>query len=271
MRINEGAKDHVSDSLTVEAALHVRINDIAYTTTLRTPGADRDLVHGLLFTEGIITDAEVPVTFHEIEDPETGYTGCIELTVPGNVSLTNVEGRRSSISTASCGFCGLREPRHIELSGPPLDQSGRFGPARLPGMFRAMKASQPAFNGSGGCHGAAAFTLDGQMLAVFEDIGRHNAVDKVIGRLWKSGALNKATCLLVSGRVSYEIVFKAYRAGVPFIAAVSAPSSMAVNTAQRFGITLMAFCRGSRATVYTNPARVNLSPVSSEMAATPAS
>ena len=271
MRIDGGAENHVSDSLTMEAALHVKVNGLAYTTTLRTPGADRDLVHGLLFTEGIITDAEVPVTFREIEDPETGHIGCIELTVPGDVSLTNVEGRRSSISTASCGFCGLREPRHIELSGPPLDQGGCFDPARLPAMFRAMRASQPAFNSSGGCHGAAAFTLDGVMLAVFEDIGRHNAVDKVIGRLWKSGALDTAHCLLVSGRVSYEIVYKAYRAGVPFIAAVSAPSSMAVNTAKRFGITLMAFCRGTRVTIYANPQRINLSPAASEMASSPIS
>jgi FdhD protein len=121
-----------------------------------------------------------------------------------------------------------------------------------------MNASQVAFRQSGGTHAAAAFTFQGEMLCSMEDIGRHNAVDKVIGDLILSGRLNQASCLTVSGRVSYEIVIKCFKARIPFLAAVSAPSSLAVDYAKELGITLFAFCREKRATCYSHPYRTKI-------------
>ena len=123
-------------------------------------------------------------------------------------------------------------------------------------MFRQMNSNQDTFRQSGGSHASAAFTKEGEMLTIREDIGRHNAVDKVIGSLLYSGKLDLARCMTVSGRISYEIVSKCYAAGIPFLAAVSAPSSMAVDMAEKMGITLLAFCRESKLTAYSNTERL---------------
>ena len=122
-------------------------------------------------------------------------------------------------------------------------------------MMAAMRAGQLAFQATGGSHAAAAFTLDGELLALYEDIGRHNAVDKVVGALVSEDRLARARVFAVSGRLSYEIVFKAFHARIPFLLSVSAPSSMAVEMAQQFGLTLVAYCREDRATVYSRAER----------------
>jgi len=119
-----------------------------------------------------------------------------------------------------------------------------------------MRAQQKAFDASGGSHASAAFSIDGELLAVKEDIGRHNAVDKVIGELIESKTLDRASCLLVSGRISYEIVAKAFMARIPFLAAVSAPSSLAVETAESMGICIIGFCRNGKATAYSVQSRI---------------
>ena len=257
-RVDNGQVESVTDHLTAEAALQLRINGIPFTTTLRTPGHDHELARGLLFTEDIVTAAETPMAFVETPDHETGVTACLDIEVEPAKLKAEFANHRAHIASSSCGLCGTRELKDIEVYGtaislrqtPPLDLQ------RIPAMLDAVRESQSAFNTTGGCHAAAAFAGDGRMLLTREDIGRHNAVDKVIGALIAEQSLAHATTLLVSGRVSYEIIMKSYRAAFPILLAVSAPSSFAVESANRFGITLVAFCRDTRATVYTHPERI---------------
>ncbi len=139
----------------------------------------------------------------------------------------------------------------LTLEGERIQPGSALPITLIPTMFEQMAAEQKVFKSSGGSHASAAFTTDGQLLAIYEDIGRHNAVDKVIGSLLLQRKLSQAACLLVSGRLSYEIVSKCFRARIPFLASVSAPSSMAVDYCAKTGITLLGFCRQNKCTVYT--------------------
>lgn len=242
--------EEVEDCLTVESALQIRINGEPFTVTMRTPGHDAELTCGLLFTEGVAPAHAVPVLTFEPENEEgTSVVSCvIDNVVPE-------KSNRSLVSASSCGLCGKTElnelmPENIRLKPASFDIN------LLPSMFRQMQAMQENFTKSGGCHAAAAFDIDGNLINCFEDIGRHNAVDKVIGDLILTKRTHKIACLLVSGRISYEIVSKAAKASIPFLVAVSAPSSLSVRIANKIGMTLIAFCRDNRATVYTHAANL---------------
>jgi FdhD protein len=236
----------VSDALTVERPLQVSINERAFVMTMRTPGADVELVQGLLFSEQVASD---PGRFEiEIEQSDGDYE-VAQVTIPEVYLCDGVFERRALAVMASCGLCGQREVS--------TDEAGQVRPApevtdarTLAAMYESMKELQHGFASSGGCHAAAAFDGDGHLLAAFEDIGRHNAVDKVVGALLMSRRLEDAVYLLVSGRISFEIVVKTGRAGIPVLAAVSAASTLAVDTARHWGISLHAFCRGEQATRY---------------------
>ncbi len=249
-----GEPEETEDRLTVEAPLHLKVNGAAYTTTMRTPGEDEALARGLLFTEGIVPDPGAAVAFRAIDDPESGGTACLEITVADESLAKSVDGRRTMLSASSCGVCGTRDPADVEVFGPPLAiaPQERLDVSRVSSFLDEMHKRQHDFGASGGSHAAAIFDKRGEVLVVMEDIGRHNAVDKAVGSLLAEGRVSEAAVVLVSGRVSYEIVYKAYRAQIPFLLAVSAPSSMAVETADRLGLTLIAFCRDDRATVYSH-------------------
>ncbi len=247
-----------TETLVVEAPLHIRLNSVAYTTTMRTPGLDRALARGLLFTEGIVPAPDAAMSFTETPDPETGLVSLLDVVCPERWVAQSVEGRRTAIASASCGVCGTRELTDIAVYGPPLprNDAAALDVADIDALRDAMHARQPIFRATGGCHAAGLFTASREPLAVCEDVGRHNAVDKAAGTLLETGQLSEAAVLFVSGRVSYEIVYKAYRAGVPILLAVSAASSLAVETADRLGITVAGFCRGGRATVYSHADRL---------------
>lgn len=249
----DGVGAPVEDALVVEAPLHIKVNGEAFTTTMRTPGDDRALTRGLLYTEGIVTDPNAALSFREIADPESGLAACVEVTLDARDIEKEVDGRRSLLSGSSCGVCGTRDPADIAVYGPPLDTGAahKLEVALIPVLLDRMKAKQVAFDESGGSHAAAIYDESGEVLAVREDIGRHNAVDKAVGSLLEAGRLADGRILFVSGRLSYEIIYKAYRAAIPFVLAVSAPSSMAVETAERLGMSVVAFCRDGRATVYS--------------------
>lgn len=253
----EGAAS-AEECLAVEAPLHIALNGVSYTTTMRTPGNDEALVRGLLFTEGIVPAADADFVYRATPDPETGWTARLDVTVPEASVAQSVAGRRTALASASCGVCGTREPADIEVYGPAiaLHEGGTVSPADIDAMRDQMQAAQGAFRATGGCHAAALFDSNFEMLVAREDIGRHNAVDKVVGALLVSSRLADASVLFVSGRVSYEIVYKAYRAGVPILLAVSAASSLAVETGARLGLTVAGFCRDGRATVYCHEERV---------------
>jgi FdhD protein len=190
-------------------------------------------------------------------DAKSGRVLAMDVDIPPAFLERDIAGSRSLASTSSCGLCGTREMAGLGVAGAPLVPGGVFDVARIPAMQERMRARQSTFEQSGGSHAAGAFTLGGDELAVYEDVGRHNAVDKVVGALLLHGSLGRAQCLLLSGRISYEIVLKAYKARIPFVAAVSAPSSLAVRAAQQLGLCIMGFCRETRATVYTHPEHVS--------------
>ena len=254
-RLGNNGPQTTRDPLPVEAVLQMKINGVPYTTTVRTPGADEALARGLLYTEGVLVDPHQTPDFRAVTDPDTGLTGCLEIRIPARSLAKDVTGRRSAMTSASCGLCGIREPEELIMSGGPLvpPPEQRITYATIASLLAALPAHQPLFQATGGVHGALAFAPDGTVLCSHEDVGRHNAVDKVIGDLIGQGRLGEACGVLVSGRISYEIVFKSFQARWPYLLAVSAPTSLAVEMGQAFGLCVVGFCRNQRATVYSHP------------------
>ncbi len=253
LRHEDGRAIPVEDVLAVEAPLEIRLNGNPLTVTMRTPGADRMLARGLLHTEGILA----PDTHVEWKDQTaTGDSGVtiLDAIVPAGEVLRDAKGDRTLVATTSCGLCGRTQFREDEIiGGCPLRLEGLqpADPALFGDLMEAMRREQRAFAESGGVHAAALFDGAGKLLAAYEDVGRHNAVDKAVGWLLTEGAGREVVVLAVSGRVSYEIVIKAWRARIANLIAVSAPTTLAVETGDRLGVTIAGFCRGNRATIYT--------------------
>jgi len=244
------------DTLSLEEALQININNKSFTVTMRTPGDDAFLVRGLLHSEGILTDASYIPDIQLRKERHKSAITIAELSVPMDQLGVNYNNSRSLLSVTSCGICGKTELDELSSCEESLDPGQSIDIEVLHNLFDQMKEAQHNFQKSGGTHAAMAFTIDGEALCAKEDIGRHNAVDKVVGQLIMEGNLDRALCLTVSGRISYEIVIKAFKAGMPFLAAVSAPSSLAVDYAKELGISLFAFCREGRATCYANPQNI---------------
>ena len=246
------------DSLPIEEALQININGKPFTVNMRTPGDDASLVRGLLHSEGIILDVNyLPDIILKKEDNE-GIVTSVDLSIPKEQLGEGYANSRSLLSVSSCGFCGRTELEDLSSMGQMIVDERKMDVYMLQEIFQKMNAFQYVFRQSGGTHAAAVFTIQGDMLCSMEDIGRHNAVDKVIGDLILSKKLDQASCLTVSGRVSYEIVIKCFKAGIPFLAAVSAASTLAVDYAKELGITLFAFCRDNRSTCYSHPRRTKI-------------
>jgi len=244
---------NVDDNLTVEEALQVVINKETFTITMRTPGNDEDLIRGLLYAEDIYkSDKNLTIIFSE--NQEKGITEA-NITIDKNLLGNGYLNSRNILSVSSCGICGKKELEDLDAS-QKLKYRNILAIKNIFKMFNAMKKGQPTFHQSGGSHAAALFSSNIELLSIREDIGRHNAVDKVIGHLINKQELNKAACLIVSGRISYEIVSKAFAAKIPILAAVSAPSTLAVDFAKELGITLLGFCRDNKATSYSHPDRL---------------
>ena len=254
----------IVDALTIEDALQIHINNEPFMVTMRTPGDDIQLVRGLLHSEGIINDSSFIPDIILKEKSKDGLISAVELTLPKEKLGEGYSNSRSLLSVSSCGICGKKELDELSSAGKELDESRQLHVAIIQDMFHKMKMKQNAFKQSGGSHAAAAFTFGGELLSIKEDIGRHNAVDKVVGDLIINGQLKSAAAITVSGRISYEIIIKAFKAKIPVLCAVSAPSSLAVDYAKELGITLLAFCRGTRATCYSNPHRINTNNLNSK-------
>lgn len=252
-----GESQEVEDSLTVEEVLQININYIPYSITMRSPGADRELIRGLLFTEEIYMDKQKSFNhFQEAKRSESGIAQAINVDVDPELIKKDFSKDRNTLTVASCGMCGKRKLDDEHSCGDPVKVEGKLDIGLIPNMFEQMNEKQDTFKHSGGSHASAAFDSSGNLLVIYEDIGRHNAVDKVIGALLETSKLDQAMAVTVSGRISYEIVNKVYRAGIPFLAAVSAPSSLAVDVATELGMSILGFCRGDKATVYSHPQHV---------------
>ena len=247
----EGKFYSINDSLTVEEALQININNNAFTVSMRTPGNDESLVRGLLHSENVINDSNFIPNYTVVGDLTDSQTK-INVEIPEDKLGSGYSNSRSLLSVSSCGICGKTELKDIEFNGEKLNENKKIETKLIHRLFDKMHTKQHDFKESGGTHAAAAFTLTGDLISSMEDIGRHNAVDKVIGNLIIFNSLENAKILTVSGRISYEIVVKCFKARIPFLAAVSAPSSLAVDYAKELGITLFAFCRNNKATCYSN-------------------
>ena len=242
------------EAVLVEGPLQIRLNGEPLTVTMRTPGEDEALAHGLALGEGLITkSASVGFKRHacaQLEDAD------ILNLVVSESDLLEKPRARGQISSASCGLCGVQSLTDIAVPESLTALGEAIQASMIPQWFKAMEHEQRHFQQTGGSHAAALFAADGELIAISEDVGRHNAVDKVIGKALGAMRLHDVVGLAVSGRVSFEIVSKAARAGIPYLAAVSAPSTLAISTAERCGMCLLGFCRGQRFTVYSHADRL---------------
>jgi FdhD protein len=239
------------DALVIEAALQININHEAYTVVMRTPENDLELVRGLLYAEDIYKK-DLPFGFEVVEEKES-FESIVNISIPREQLGKGYLNKRTLLSVSSCGICGKQALKDLVVSGEKINLPYALAAQNIQAMFEVLQEHQKAFKNSGGSHAAAIFNRKNKLLSIKEDIGRHNAVDKVIGDLLLKNQLGDASFLLVSGRVSYEIVSKAFIAKIPIIVAVSACSSLAVDFAKEFGICLIGFARGEKMTLYANP------------------
>jgi FdhD protein len=255
------------DTLAVEEPLEIRIRPegpgrpSTFVITMRTPGNDEDLAAGLLFAEGVLERSSDLLALGRPTDPR------MDRELRGNVLLATLSDeahgraahlRRGTVMGSACGVCGKTSIENVIPSGePPLCSRFVVSPDFLYALPEKLQERQSIFSKTGGLHAAALFAADGSLVMVAEDIGRHNATDKLIGALLRGDRLPFGeSVLLVSGRAGFEIVQKAYRAGVPILASVSAPSSLAVELAETAGVTLVGFLREQRFNVYTGQERI---------------
>ena len=240
------------DALAPEEPLEIRLAGRPLTVTMRTPGHDEDLVAGFLYAQELLCATD------DLEDIAR------DPTQPNRIDVrysTRVDGeerwRRYSYASSSCGVCGVESLEALTLNSPPVTTALRVRASTLYGLDARLRSTQESFGATGGIHAAALFDSAGELLAAREDVGRHNAVDKVIGHALRQGLVPlERYLLMVSGRIAYEIVQKALLARVPIVAAVSASTSLAVRVADERGITLIGFLRGERMNVYSHPERV---------------
>ncbi|MCK4283631.1 MAG: formate dehydrogenase accessory sulfurtransferase FdhD [Candidatus Brocadiae bacterium] len=241
--------------LAVEDVLLLEVENVGTYALMWTPTSARDLAVGFAFTEGLISGLDDVITLSDCEDSP----GVLHMRVanPQGVHGSGAASARMS----SCGMCASSADVEAFLSAPPrVGDALRTSSALLPRMVEQMRSRQEVFRQTGGTHAAAIFDANGRIIAIAEDIGRHNALDKAIGKCLLTGRSTRGCGVVLSGRASLELVMKCARAGIELLAAVSAPSSLAVETAQRCNITLCGFVRGDRATVYTHPHRVAPAP-----------
>ena len=234
----------VSDALVVEVPVQLFIEGEPLTVSMCTPIHIREWAFGILFTEGIIRSAE---QVHSYSEEEVDHQ--ITIRVSLNNASQAITNKRSLLSVSACGICGKTA---FEPAASRIDDELRSLTLRedIAKMMVQLREVQTLFEETGGCHAAGVFNSERQLIFASEDIGRHNAVDKVIGHLLLNNQLRSAKYIVVSGRVSYEIVAKCFAAGIPNLAAVSSPSSLAVDYAKELGLSLFAFCRENRVTQY---------------------
>ena len=248
----------VSDALVVEVPVQLFIEEEPLTVSMCTPTHIREWAFGILFTEGIIRSADQVLSYSE---EEVDHQIIIRVTL--NNATQAITNKRSLLSVSACGICGktafepatrsddeLRSMTLRDDRGADDERSSMTLRESIAQMIVKLRESQTLFEETGGCHAAGVFNREGQLIFASEDIGRHNAVDKVIGHLLLNNQLRSAKYIVVSGRVSYEIVAKCFAAGIPNLAAVSSPSTLAVDYAKELGLSLFAFCRENRVTQY---------------------
>lgn len=263
-RVSARGVTHTTDVAAAEEPLDVRLHGRSFAVIMRTPGEDRALAAGFLLSERVIRSADELGAVEHCRHPDLAKAHhVVNVFLRGDAATRApqmLEHRRQFVANSSCGVCGRATIDELRADIAPLAAGWCVDVGvirRLPGRLRAR---QSRFDETGGLHGAAVFDRHGGLLASAEDVGRHNAVDKSIGALLLTdpGGCEKdgAGLLMVSGRVSFEIVQKAWLAGIPVVAAISAPTSLAIELAEEAGITLLGFVRDDRLNIYTHPSRI---------------
>ena len=262
LRVADGSAATRPDTLVVEEPLEVRVDGRPLAVTMRTPGDDFDLVAGFLVTEGVIRSGDEVATMRYCAgaaDDGLNTYNVIDVALAPGVAPPAPSVERAFYTTSSCGVCGKASIDAIRTrtAWPVADDPVALTPAVLAALPSTLREAQRVFDRTGGLHAAGLFTGDGSLLALREDVGRHNAVDKLVGWAARDGRLPlRGTVLLVSGRASFELTQKAVMAGIPVLAAVSAPSSLAVELATEAGLTLVGFLRGASMNVYAGAHRL---------------
>jgi|UniRef100_A0A7V6DQS5 FdhD protein len=258
-RYRQGRVKETPDHIIVEEPLEIRIAGEPFQMLMRLPGLEKELALGFLFTEGIVHDLSEVITIH--------FCGtATDPLLPPNVvdvMLTETAAQRRSrrhleVSYSSCGLCAKEAVAEIRRNVAPVESHLTIAPDRLLALMARLPSIQDVFQATGGAHAVALASPDGKVFLSAEDLGRHNAMDKVIGRaLWEKRNFADMVALL-SGRISFEMALKAARAGLPILAAVSAPTTMAIELAQRLNLTLVGFARTDSLNVYTYPERLGM-------------
>jgi len=268
VRVRGRARATDTDRAAAEEPLEIRLHDRPFAVIMRTPGADRELAAGFLLAERVIRTAEDLGTIAHctdgVDSPAKAGRYVRENVV--NVTLANgsserlermLAERRQVTTSSSCGLCGRQTIESLATDVAPVRSTWAVTASIISTLPERLRARQAVFDDTGGLHAAGLFARDGALVDVAEDVGRHNAVDKIVGRMLMREALPLADHLLfVSGRTSFEIVQKAIIAGIPLVAAVSAPSSLAIDLAREFGVTLAGFVRGDGFNIYAHPERI---------------
>ncbi|MDQ0964499.1 FdhD protein [Streptomyces sp. B4I13] len=265
LRIRDGAPSTRPDTLVAEEPMEIRLDGRPLAVTMRTPGDDFALAAGFLVSEGVVSRASdvTNIVYCAGATHDGGNTyNVVDVRLAPGVPLPDITLERNVYTTSSCGLCGKASLDAVRTTArwpiadaPPV----RVTPDLLARLPDRLRAAQEVFDRTGGLHAAGLFSPEGDLLDLREDIGRHNAVDKVVGRALRSGELPLSrTVLLVSGRASFELAQKAVMAGIPVLAAVSAPSSLAVDLAKETGLTLVGFLRGGSMNVYAGDHRLGV-------------
>lgn len=246
------------DHVACEEPLEIRIEGRSLAVTMRTPGHDEELVAGFLYAEGLLDGADDVAAMNKIVEPLDPHDNTLDVRLAGGVRLDPerfASARRTLYASSACGVCGAATIESVMRVAEPLESPRTATADLLFSLPARMRAIQDTFSQTGGLHAAALCTWDGEIEVLREDIGRHNAVDKVVGwRLLQDQVPVDDRVLLVSGRAGFEIVQKAVMARIPVLAAVGAPSSLAVELAHRAGLQLVGFLRDGRCNVYGGPA-----------------
>ena len=254
--VQPGASAAQPDRVAIEEPLEIRLHGRPFVVAMRTPGADRELAAGFLLSERVIRSADDLGTIEYCGDA----ANIVNVTLTGDAAagLERVLAERRNVTTnSSCGLCGRQTLESLAVDVPPIATTLTIPSALVLDLPKKLRGSQTVFDETGGLHAAGLFARDGALVDAAEDVGRHNAVDKVVGRMLMSERLPLTDHVLcVSGRTSFEILQKALFAGIPIVAAVSAPSSLAIELAETFGITLIGFVRGETFNIYAHQHRV---------------
>ena len=263
MAVRPGGIRESEDRVAAEEPLEIRAGGAPLAVVMRTPGDDEALAAGFLLTEGFIRGPEdIERVAYCGDVPEGARGNVIDVTLAPGVPDPRERARRGFYASSSCGICGKAAIEEVRLQAPALATGATISPEALPRLVPGLRTAQVTFERTGGLHAAGLFTFDGRLVATAEDVGRHNAVDKIVGgRLLLGDWPLSERLLLVSGRAGFEVVQKAWLAGIPALAAVSAPSSLAVELARESGMTLLGFLRGEDYNVYAGPERLGLGPM----------